>query len=775
MVSKVELIQKFQKEQPDYWKVDLFERKGFVRKKCSKCGKMFWTLDKDRKNCPDPPCENYGFLGNPPTKKRFDYIESWKKIEKFFMKNKHTSVRRYPVVARWRPDLFFNIASIIDFQRIDNGTITFEFPTNPLIVPQMCLRFNDIPNVGVTGRHSTAFVMIGQHALANKEGYWKDKCIDLDFELLAKVFGIPEKEVIFLEDAWIGYGAFGLSLEYFVRGLEIGNAVFTEFLGDLNNYRPMKDKVVDMGAGLERFNWITQGTPTIYDCVFGPVIEKLKDAISVKYDKDFFLKYAKLAGSLNITEVFDIKKAKAEVAKQLKVSVQELEKKVASMEALYAIADHTKALVFAIADGELPSNVGGGYNLRVILRRALSFIDKFNWPVKLEDVAVWHIDYLKKMFPELAESKEEIVKILQVEEKKYKETKQRISRIIESLGQRILSGEELTKLYESDGITPEELGVEVPGDFYQRITEKHMGEKVEEEKKFSIDVSGLPETKILYYDEPYVYNFKAKVLKVSGSLAVLTQTAFYPASGGQDHDTGYISNAEVVDVQKIGNVIVHQIKGSLREGEFVDCKVNKDRREILMKHHDAIHIVSGSAKKILGKHIHQHGSEKTVEKARIDLTHFESPSDEELEKIENLANEVVKKDLPIKKTVMDRSEAEKKYGFDIYAGGYIPSKKIRIVDVGNGFDVEACGGTHENKTRDVGWIKIIKSKRVADGLVRLEIVSGEVAEEYLKEKEKILKEVAKKLGVKEEKVVSALKNMFEKWKKLRKEIKGRKK
>ena len=266
MKSPKEVLQeRFSSEYEKYYDVDLFKRKGFVRKQCPNCGKHFWTLRPERKLCDDSTCSPYTFIGDPPTKKRLDYIQAWDVVEKFFVKNGHTSVPRYPVVARWRPDLFFTVASIVDFQRIEDGKVVFELPTNPLVVPQMCLRFNDIPSVGVSGKHGTSFIMIGQTAIANKQGYWKDRCIDLDFELLTKEFGIPEQEVSFVESVWVGAGAFGYSLEYFVRGLEAGNAVFTAYEGDPSNYTELAEKVVDMGAGLERLSWITTGTPTYYD------------------------------------------------------------------------------------------------------------------------------------------------------------------------------------------------------------------------------------------------------------------------------------------------------------------------------------------------------------------------------------------------------------------------------------------------------------------------------------------------------------------------------
>ena len=254
------------------------------------CEKFFWTLDNSRDFCPDH--ENYSFIGKPPTNKHLDYVNAWKETEKFFRAQNHEIVRRYPVVCRWREDLYFTIASIVNFQRVVGNQVVFELPANPLIVPQMCLRFNDIENVGLSGRHYTGFCMIGQTCNADAPGgYWKDKCIDLDFGMLTEGLGIKAEEITFVEDVWMGAGAFGYSLEYFVRGLELGNAVFTEFEGNENDYRVMPNKIIDMGAGLERFSWITMGTPTSYDCCFGPVVGKLVDMTGTDTDQEVLNKY----------------------------------------------------------------------------------------------------------------------------------------------------------------------------------------------------------------------------------------------------------------------------------------------------------------------------------------------------------------------------------------------------------------------------------------------------------------------------------------------------
>ena len=414
--------------------MDLFKRRGFTRKQCENCGKNFWTQRPERRICDDSTCSPYTFIGDPPTKKRLDYISSWRVVERFFVKNGHTSIERYPVVSRWRPDLFFTVASIVDFQRVEAGKVVFELPYNPLVVPQMCLRFNDIPSVGVSGKHGTSFCMVGQTALANKEGYWKDRCIDLDFEMLTKEFGIPEHEVSFIESVWVGAGAFGYCLEYFVRGLELGNAVFTAYEGDPSNYTEMKDKVVDMGAGLERFSWMTQGTPTSYDSTFAPVLAKMQEECKVEYDRDLFERYSKLAGTMNLDEYPTLAEARKVIAKSLHVEPEVISKQLGPIEAMYAIADHTRTLLFAIADGLPPSNVGGGYNLRVLFRRAQSFIQRYRFKLDILDVVNWQIDHLAKMYPELEEHRDDVAKVLAVETTRYGTSD------AEGLEDRLLSG-----------------------------------------------------------------------------------------------------------------------------------------------------------------------------------------------------------------------------------------------------------------------------------------------------------------------------------------------
>jgi len=286
-----------------------------------------------------------------------------------------------------------------------------------------------------------------------------------------------------------------------------------------------------------------------------------------------------------------------------------------------------------------------------------------------------------------------------------------------------------------------------------------------------VDVEGIPKTKLLFYDDFSITEFKAKVLKMIGDKwAVLDQTAFYPEGGGQKGDLGFIDNTPVSDTQKFQDVVVHRVLEVLKEGQEVTCKVNLYNREILTKHHTATHVINTACRQVLGPWVWQHSAEKTSKKARLDITHYEALTDDIVQKIEDKANEIVKKNYPVIRELLSREEAEKKYGFRIYQGGVVPEKNLRIISIDK-LDHEACGGTHVNKTGEIGFISIIKTKRVQDGVVRLEFVAGDVAVKQLKESEKLLKESCDVLKVKEDELPKKVEELFNKWKEKRKEVK----
>ncbi|MGH2639514.1 MAG: alanine--tRNA ligase-related protein, partial [Rhabdochlamydiaceae bacterium] len=385
--------------------------------------------------------------------------------------------------------------------------------------PQMCLRFLDIANVGVTGRHYTSFCMIGQHALANPKGYWKDRCVELDYNLLTREFGIKKEQVVFKEDVWLGPGAFGNSLEYYVGGLELGNAVFTGFEGTPQSYKEYPEKVVDMGAGLERFVWVSQGTFNSYDAVFSSVLEKFRKKTGISPTDSSLDSYFKRAGSLDIDQFKGESADYTVIARELGVPEEEMRGKIERMQAVYSILDHTRTLLFGISDGMLPGNVGGGYNLRVILRRALDFIDGLGIQIELDELTSWHAESLKGLYPELLEHEQDVGMILSVEKMKYSNTKERASKIIESVAKKkqSINTERLVELYDSDGITPDVLKkagmkIEVPPDFYGRITSRHMVQKEEGGIAASVlDVSSIPPTNLIFYENRDQFEFQANV------------------------------------------------------------------------------------------------------------------------------------------------------------------------------------------------------------------------------------------------------------------------
>jgi alanyl-tRNA synthetase len=732
-MDKKEILSKFSTDPERYYKVKLFENEGFMRKSCTICKRFYWKLDGIRSTCHHHCDDPYSFIGNPPTKKRFDYTQAWKEVESFFQKNGHTSVNRYPVVCRWRDDLYFTIASIVDFQRVMGSKVVFEFPANPLVVPQTSLRFKDLENVGVTGRHFSSFCMIGQHSIPNSQGYWKDECIDLDYRLVTEQFGVDKKEVVFVEDVWEGGGSFGSSLEFFVKGLELGNAVFTEFQGDLSNYRTLDQQIIDMGAGLERFAWITMGTPTAYDCCFGPITSNLIEQTGIDTDSELLVRYFTEIAK-NFERFSDLSEVRKNAIKSAGLSNEQMDKIITPIEGIYLIIDHVRTLIFAISDGALPSNVGGGYNLRIMLRRIISTMNRLSLKFDINDMIDMQIDYLNDTYPELEETREDVKTIIAIEADRYENSKSRMQKIVSKLNQKP-TVDDLIRLYESDGVTPDylkEMKVisDIPSTFYSKLSELHQSKKQKEQDQLSLE--GLPETELLYYaDDPK--EFDAKVLKSFDQYVVLDRTSFYARGGGQEPDHGTIEGFDVVDVSKHGNIVLHELKeGTIKEGDTVSCIVDSKRRGDITKNHTSTHILNSSSRSILGSWVWQHSAFKEEDHARLDITHHSALTDDEIVKIENLANSVVKKNMSVTIENFDRGTAEQKYGFKIYQGGIVPVKSLRIVTIED-FDVEACGGTHVKKTGEIKLVKITRTKRIQDGVVRIEFVSGDTALDYAKQ------------------------------------------
>ncbi|MEJ2250272.1 MAG: alanine--tRNA ligase-related protein, partial [Candidatus Lokiarchaeota archaeon] len=471
-----------------------------------------------------------------------------------------------------------------------------------------------------------------------------------------KGVGLAKEEIFIHEDSWAGGGSFGCSLEFFSRGVELFNQVYTMFEQTSDGPRELSLKVLDMGMGQERIAWFSQGTPNMYEAIFPYVLSKLRKITKIDLDLELYNKFSKYSAFLNIDEVDDMKAAWKRVADKLNLEVKDLRQKILPMTGIYSIAEHARALLFAIHDGKLPSNIGGGYNLRVIFRRAIGFIDKFNWDINLGDVCEWHAKELRDLFPEVSDNLEEVREILEVEKSKYYATKKKAKKIIEKeLDKGEISTDTLIEMYDSNGISPEmvkqaaksyNIKVHIPDNFYSLVVQKH--EQSEQtfstEKEVELDLNRISPTKSLYYDDYTKISNEAQVLKIIDNYVIVDKSVAYPTSGGQLHDIGTINDQKFIEVFKQRNHIIHVLENTpkFREGDTVSIKVDFNWRKQLSQHHTATHIVNAAAREILGSHINQAGARKTHETSHLDITHYEQLSDSQLAEIGKRANEIVK-------------------------------------------------------------------------------------------------------------------------------------
>ncbi|MDX1747769.1 MAG: alanine--tRNA ligase-related protein, partial [Halobacteriales archaeon] len=289
-------------------------------------------------------------------------------------------------------------------------------------------------------------------------------------------------------------------------------------------------------------------------------------------------------------------------------------------------------------------------------------------------------------------------------------------------------------------------------------------------------LADLPSTERLYYEDAGLSEFEAVVLDVferdEGYDVVLDQTMFYPEGGGQPPDHGTLSSddrtASVTDVQIRDGVILHRVDEDPGKGEFVKGQLDVTRRRRLMRHHTATHLVIHAARQVLGDHVRQAGAQKGTTSSRIDIQHYRRVSREEAKEIEQQANEYVMANSPVKQEWPDRHEAESTHGFDLYQGGVPAGEQIRLIHVAE--DVQACGGTHVKRTGDIGFIKILQTERVQDGVERFVFAAGDAAVDAVQETEDHLLETAETFDVSPPEVPETAARFFEEWKDRGKQI-----
>lgn len=712
--------------------------------------------------------------------KRLGLHEIRKEFLDFFREKEHLVVPSYSLVPKDDESLLLIGAGMAPMKRYFTGET--KAPNKRMATCQKCIRTGDIENVGKTDRHATFFEMLGNFSFGD---YFKLEAIEWAWEFLHERLEIPEKQLwisVYEDDdeafkLWNEYikvpkerivrlgkednfwelevGPSGPCSEIYVdRGIEYGcndsncqpgcecdrfveiwNLVFTQFDKDQKGvYHPLEHPNIDTGMGLERIAAILE----------------------------------------DVDNIFEIKAVRGIVDKIAEISDYTYGSNKDKDESIRVITDHSRAAAFLVSDGVLPGNEGRGYILRKLIRRAarhgklLGIQGEFLTDIVNEVIDSWKIEY-----KDLEEKRDEINKIVQVEESKFQETIDQGISILESYikdmeneGEKILSGENVFKLYDTYGF-PLDLTKEILEEKKLLVDEKSFNEHMEEQRnrarsardnrdnigwggQMNIELfkeresifKGYEESKIntdiigLFKDMREVNELKEK----EEGIIVLKETPFYGESGGQVGDTGIIENenfkVDVLDTQDLeDNLTIHIVKvleGNVKSNNNVVAKIENTRRDDLRRNHSATHLLHKALREVLGKHVNQAGSIVLPDRLRFDFSHYESLSSEELKEIERIVNEKVLEGIDVMsiETSLDKAK-------DMGAVGLFEDKYgdvVRIVKIGD-YSKELCGGTHVNNTSNIGLFKILSESGIASGVRRIEAITGRNVYRYLNEME----------------------------------------
>ena len=779
---------------PGEYRLEFFREMGFERRVGRRCKEAFWTLNPEFQEPQDTPCVDYWF-DQIPAVKPLTVSEAREAFLSFFERLGHERVRPRPVVARWREDLYLTIASIVVFQpHVTSGLVPP--PANPLVISQPSIRLEDIDNVGLTiGRHLTTFEMAAHHAFnyPDKEIYWKEETVRYAFEFFTKSLGIPPEAIVFKESWWEGGGNAGPSFEVAVGGLELATLVFMKYRVVDGSYEEIPLRIVDTGYGVERISWFSMKTPTAFHAIYHGLIGDFRKLLGVGEPPGEVLGAAfKAAGNLDPEDPRSVSEYFRKVSRLSGVSLEEARSILEREARLYSVLDHTKTIALMLADGIVPSNSGEGYLARLVIRRALRQLALLGSEASLVDLVERQLRFWGGDFPQMRESRDYVLDAVSIEEEKFREVLRKARKVVsrELARRRGVSLDDLVRMYDTMGIPPEIVAeiaggmgvrVEVPHNFYSIVASRHRSPgRIKgygfEETTLPEDVSGwarkFGETRRVFHEDPYARFWRAKVLGARGRYLILDSTIFYPTGGGQIHDTGFVRvrgvEYRVVGVEKVGGAIVHILDRdvSAEPGDDVELELDWERRYAIMRHHTATHILISAARRVLGSHAWQAGAEKTEEKGRLDITHHKPLSQEEIERLESVVNRVIRDRRRVWEEMVDKNVAEEKYGFTIYQGGVPMERKLRLVFV-EGWDVEACFGTHVRNTGEIGGFKIISHSRIQDGVVRLEFVAGDRIADYARELEWRLMEIAEALKAPRGQEVARVKKLVESYEEAR--------
>ena len=751
----------------------------------------------------------------------------------FFEKRNHERIAPYPVIARWRDDIHLTIASIADFQpHVTSGMVPPPANPLGISQPCIRLTdVAAVGRSG--RHLSTFEMMAHHAFNRPNDGdvvYWIDQCVRYCDEMLCEHLGIDPAEITYLENPWSGGGNAGPALEVIVGGLELATLVFMNLEEDEDGdveikglrYREMDLQIIDTGYGLERFCWAAAGTPTIYEAIYPESVDWLKSlagfdemvsGLGMSAETDLLLgELSRLAGILNIDVGTDVDSLYSILSQRLvesglDVSVEGLKRLTEPLSAIYAIPDHMHAICNMLGDGLVPSNAKAGYLVRMLSRRVCRMKADLDLDVSLAELAAHHID-THLDYSGFVQSREDTLTILTLEEQRYHEMLRKGEAAVRTALRDLphdateAPDEILFRLAEERGLNPDmvasiangagwtQLGVRVgfAADMAARNAERTKAAASARGNIEMFDSKDFPATSLDYYKDTKLTSFDASVLGCNELTAdqleelnlssevsiapthsvVLDRTLFYPEGGGQLGDQGALGGVNVADTRIENGIVYHLTDGPIQTGSTLG-EVDWERRRQLMDHHTAVHIVGGSARALLGPHVWQAGSNKGERYARIDLTHYKRLSRDELDSIEDHANDIIAHDPAVEKLVLKRAEADTRFGFELYQGGPPKHSEIRIIRIGE-HDVQACGGTHHDKAGEVGELRIIRASQVQDGVERLQIVAGETAREHARAQERLLTESSEVLGVSPESLPDAVSRFFEEWKTQQKKI-----
>src|SRR5512136_343217 len=738
---------------------------------------------------------------------------------KYFEERGHRVVRSSSLVPKNDPTLLFTNAGMVQFKGVFLGEETRDYKR--ATTSQKCVRaggkHNDLEIVGKTARHHTFFEMLGNFSFGD---YFKKEAIQMGWDLLMRHLGLPAEKMwitIYLDDdeafhLWRAVGVPGDRIvrlgekdNFWAMGeigpcgpcseividqgegvgcglpdcrvgcdcdrfLELWNLVFMQFNRDSGGrLHPLAKPSIDTGMGLERISAILQGVKSNYETdLFNPIFKEIERISRIPSGED----------------------ARSDIS-------------------LRVIADHSRAATFLISDGILPSNEGRGYVLRRIMRRAMRHgkLLGIDGPF-LYRTSSKVVDLMKGAYPELRETEAFVSKVIQNEEERFSETLDSGLKILreelEELRKQdkaMLSGEVAFRLYDTYGF-PLDLTAEILQERGMRFDEEGFRAQMEEQKHKSKQAwQGMGEGKIkevyrrlanegikttfLGYEE---IQFESKILKLIKSdefvpfategdeiEVVAEKTPFYGEAGGQVGDRGVIFHEEFSlevenTIKPLESLIFHQAKvkrGRVKEGMSAVFQVDLERRKAIALNHTATHVLQAVLREVLGDHVHQAGSLVAPDRLRFDFTHFAPMETEELERVEALVNQKIRENLKLETKIMDVEEALQTGAMALFGEKY--GEKVRVVMVSD-FSSELCGGTHSERTGDIGLLKIASESGVAAGVRRIEALTGEGAYRFVKEEERELWEIASSLKSVPGELSSKIERLLERQKELEREL-----